>query len=61
MSTQWRAGGFGVIGLDYPAMEWTSQRLCPRVDVDWRMLRKLQALERFELARLHGEKNSDEE
>jgi hypothetical protein len=51
--TQWRGAGLGIIGLDYPALELVGRLLLPPVELDPTTLRKVQALERAELARLH--------
>jgi hypothetical protein len=45
--TQWRAAGFGLVGLDYPAVERMAERL--EIELSFCMLRKIQALERYSL------------
>ena len=52
--TQWRSAGFGLIGLDYTALGLVAGWLRPPVDLDPHCFDKLQALERFELARVNG-------
>ena len=47
--TQWRSSGFGLLGLDYRALEFVSGVI--GVPVTLPILKKIQALERFELAR----------
>ncbi|WP_459900084.1 DUF1799 domain-containing protein [Desulfobaculum senezii] len=47
--TQWRATGFGVVGLDYPALFAVADIV--DVDVTPRVLELVQGLERFELQR----------
>lgn len=47
--TQWRAGGFGLVGLDYPAIRGEARALGLVCSLG--LMRKLQALERFELGR----------
>jgi len=46
--TQWRATGFGVVGLDYPAVFAVAERM--GIEVDEAMLHKLRAVERVTLA-----------
>lgn len=41
--TQWRSGGFGVIGLDYPTLFMVADRMS--IKVDELMLEKLRQLE----------------
>lgn len=55
--TQWRATGFGLLGLDYPAVRTEARHL--GIHISYSLMRKLQALERFELNRKRGG-NSDE-
>ncbi len=47
--TQWRAGGFGLIGLDYAAVQVVARLL--GIELSVCTLAKIQALEAFELAR----------
>lgn len=47
--TQWRAGGFGLVGLDYRAVEFVAGVI--DIPVTKQVLKKIQALERFELSR----------
>ena len=45
--TQWRAAGFGLVGLDYPAVRGEAEKIGINTDTcNWR---KIQALERCEL------------
>lgn len=49
VQTQWRAGGFGLIGLDYVAVEAEAERQEIELSrCDWL---KLKALEHYELGR----------
>ena len=52
--TQMRAGGFGVIVFDYPAMELVAEKM--GLDFSMAILRKVQAVERHILKK-QGEKN----
>lgn len=47
--TQWRTSGFGLVGLDYPAVERMADLLVPRVRMTGVVLAKLQQLEAYEL------------
>lgn len=47
IQTQWRATGFGVVGMDWPAAFAVARVL--RVPVTERLFKKLRALERAEL------------
>lgn len=49
-NTQWRAAGFGVVGLDYTAVLAVADVL--GIVVTAPMLQKVAALERFELERV---------
>lgn len=49
--TQWRTSGFGVTGLDYPALYLVAQTL--NVPVTRTLLDKIRRLERAELARMN--------
>ena len=50
IQTQWRATGFGVVGMDWPAAFAVARVL--HVPVTERLFKKLRALERVELERL---------
>lgn len=50
IQTQWRATGFGVVGMDWPAAFAVARVL--HVPVTERLFKKLRALERAELERL---------
>lgn len=56
--TQWRSAGFGLVGLDYAALALVAGLLRPPVDLDPHCFDKIQALERFELARAAKGKGS---
>ena len=47
VQTQWRAGGFGIVGLDYPALFQIAERM--GIEVSVCTMKKIQALERGEL------------
>jgi hypothetical protein len=47
--TQWRVGGMGVVGIDFPAVRAVADTL--GIEVSPRVLRGIQAIERFELKR----------
>lgn len=57
VSTQWRAGGFGVIGLDYGAV----RRMARDLGIAWSigMIRKMRALERTCLERASEKETKD--
>jgi hypothetical protein len=57
VNTQWRASGFGLVGLDYPAVWQTAEIL--EIEVTKPLFKKIQALERFELSR--SRKTNDEQ
>lgn len=57
--TQWRSSGFGVIGLDYPAVFAVAERI--DIDVDDAMLHKLRAVERVTLAEDRKRAEKDKE
>ena len=44
VSTQWRAGGMGLIGLDYPAVEMVAGKL--DIEFDATTMKKIAAIER---------------
>ena len=48
-STQWRASGFGVVGLDYLALDWVAARI--GVKVTPLVFDRIRLLEGRELAR----------
>lgn len=48
--TQWRGGGFGVLGLDYVAVDLVAELI--GVELSLCTLKKIQALEQFELERI---------
>jgi hypothetical protein len=50
--TQWRAGGMGVIGLDYAEVRWWAREM--GIDMSPALWGKIRALERHELERSHG-------
>ena len=50
--TQWRAGGVGVVGIDYLAVQQEAERL--EIDLNRCLMRKVQALEQLELKKQHG-------
>ena len=50
--TQWRASGFGLVGLDYPVVFDMADRL--GIKMNYPMLRKMQVLERTVVATAHG-------
>ena len=45
--TQWRATGFGVVGLDYPAVFAVAERM--GMEIDEEMMHRIRAVERVEL------------
>lgn len=49
VSSQWRVGGFGFVGLDYPAVYLVAGTLGLTMDAD--LLGKIQLLEERELDR----------
>jgi len=53
IATQWRAGGMGLVGLDYPAVALVAELL--EIDFDSVMIKKIGAMEREVL----GSKQSD--
>lgn len=53
VSTQWRAGGFQIVGLDYPAVFKIAEILY--IDVTPDLFLKLRELEKYELDRLRKE------
>ncbi len=55
--TQWRTAGFGVIGLDYTAVYREAERL--EIDLSPCMMKKIKALESFELGRTNEKENKD--
>ena len=55
---QWRTGGFGLIGLDLPAVLMVAERL--GMPVEENLIRKLSALERCELERQASKAKSTE-
>lgn len=52
-NTQWRVGGMGAVGLDYPAIFRVAEML--DCEVDEIFLRRLKAIERAELNNLQSE------
>ena len=55
--SQWRAGGMGVIGLDYPAVFLVADKL--DIDVDHVMLHKIQAMEQAALLNQRDKDKAD--
>lgn len=53
VNTQWRAGGLGIVGLDYPAVWAMAARL--EIEVGNCLMRKIQGLEREVLAQMSDE------
>jgi hypothetical protein len=55
--TQWRAAGFGLIGLDLPAVKVVAHTL----GIQWSasLLQKIQALERYELRQMKKDRGND--
>jgi hypothetical protein len=49
-NTQWRAGGLGIIGIDFLAVEKIAGVL--GIEFNCAMLRKIRTLELFELSRI---------
>ncbi len=50
--TQWRAGGLGVVGIDYLAVQQEADRL--EIDLNRCLMRKIQALEQVEVGKQHA-------
>jgi hypothetical protein len=48
--TQWRAGGMGVVGLDYPAVKMVCDAI--GIDFDMFLLRKIKIAESIELEKI---------
>lgn len=59
IQTQWRATGFGVVGMDWPAAFVIARVL--HVPMTDRLFKKLRALERLELERLADAAGEDKE
>jgi len=59
VKTQWRASGFGLIGLDYVAVQLEADRL--EIDLSRSCMRKIKKLERVELKRQSRETDSRSE
>jgi hypothetical protein len=55
--TQWRTSGFGIVGLDYQAVFIVADTL--EIEVNRVVLKKLQALEYFELNRIADDQDKD--
>ena len=53
VQTQWRAGGIGVIGLDYHAVYAEAARL--EIELSPCVMKKIKALESFTLKRLNDD------
>ncbi len=53
VNTQWRAGGMGIVGLDYPAVWAMAARL--EIEVSNCVMMKIQALERAVLAAINSD------
>jgi hypothetical protein len=58
VSTQWRASGFGLVGLDYMAL-WKAAEVL-EIEMTSPLFKKIQALERFELARARDDRAGEE-
>lgn len=54
VNTQWRAGGLGIVGLDYPAVWAMAERL--EIEVGNCVMGKIRALERMVLQEASKEK-----
>ncbi len=50
VNTQWRAGGMGIVGLDYPAVYREAERL--EIEVSNCTMLKIKALERHVLEKM---------
>lgn len=50
VKTQWRAGGMGIVGLDYPAVWAVADRM--QIEVSNCVMSKIRALEDFVLGQL---------
>jgi len=50
VNTQWRAGGLGIVGLDYPAVYAEASRL--EIEISNCVMNKIRALERFMLNKI---------
>jgi hypothetical protein len=57
VQTQWRAGGFGPVGLDYPAVRGEARAL--GLYLNHGLMRKLQAMERHILKKNAPEKDGN--
>ncbi|BBO92050.1 DUF1799 domain-containing protein [Desulfosarcina ovata] len=57
VQTQWRAGGFGIIGLDYNTLYHEADRL--EIDLSPCMMSKIKALEASTLRKAHAERDDN--
>lgn len=55
MQTQWRAGGLGVIGMDYHAVYAEAKRI--GIELSICTMAKIKALERFTLQQMTEKQN----
>jgi len=54
VNTQWRAGGMGIVGLDYPAVWAMAERL--EIEVSNCVMGKIRALEHYVLGEMAKKK-----
>ncbi len=57
VNTQWRAGGFSIIGLDYPAVIQIAEIY--NIDITIALIEKIRALEAFEIERFNKKGGAD--